>query len=595
MPNSSPLLLQAPDGRWLAYEDPSEILEAWHAEEVAPLIEALEAAAAAGLTAVGFLSYEAARAFDPALVTHPAGPLPLAWFGLFEQARPIDLAEIEESDWEAGNLEAGEWEAGEWKPSLEPGPYGEAIADIHESIARGDTYQVNFTQRLGASFSGSPLAFFRDLAISADSRHGAYIDTGHHAVCSFSPELFFSLRGDRLTTRPMKGTAPRGRTNAEDAALRERLRESIKDRAENVMIVDMMRNDLGRIARSGTVAVENLWEIERYRTLFQMTSTCTAETDAGVGEILKALFPSASITGAPKVRTMEIIRALETSPRGIYTGAIGRIGPGRRADFNVAIRTVHIDRRRELAEYGIGGGIVWDSIAEDEYRECLTKALVVTAPAPTFSLLETLRWEPGTGFALLDRHLDRLEESATYFDRPCDRTAVATELEAAIATATSPQRVRLTLDPQGLPKVETRAFERHESTWRVEMAATPIDPRDPLLFHKTTSRDLYDRARRQCPEADDVLLWNPSGEITESTLANVVIRQGDGWLTPPIDCGLLAGTLRGELLAQGRIHEALVRREDLESADELFLINSVRGWIPARLHAATETLVAEPA
>ena len=269
---------------------------------------------------------------------------------------------------------------------------------------------------------------------------------------------------DNAPTRPMKGTAPRGRNNTEDAALSEGLRQSAKDRAENVMIVDMMRNDLGRIARSGSVKVDHLWDIERYRTLFQMTSTCSAQTDASLGEILTALFPSASITGAPKVRTMELISSLESSPRGIYTGAIGRVGPGRQAEFNVAIRTIHIDHERRHAEYGTGGGIVWDSVAEEEYRECLTKALVVTAPAPDFSLLETLLWDPESGFALLDRHLNRLQDSAAYFDRPCDRTEVTRLLDEAAGGSTSPLRLRLLLDRHG------------GSLWRLSPLRSPLQP-----------------------------------------------------------------------------------------------------------------------
>jgi para-aminobenzoate synthetase/4-amino-4-deoxychorismate lyase len=586
MPASPPILLQEPDGGWSAYEHPTETLEARQAADVGPLIETIEAAAESGLTAVGFLTYEAAEAFDTALVTHSPGPLPLAWFALFESARPIELGHADHN---------GSYRISDWRAALGPDRYAKALARIHEWIAAGDTYQVNFTQRLRASFDGDPLGYFRSLARHGDSRLGAFIETGRHALCSLSPELFFSLRDDRLTTRPMKGTAARGRTSAEDAILGERLRHSAKDRAENVMIVDMMRNDLGRVARSGTVEVERLWEIERYRTLFQMTSTCTARTDAGLREILTALFPCASITGAPKVRTMEIIAELETSPRGIYTGAIGRVGPGRRAEFNVAIRTVHIDCEQGKAEYGTGGGIVWDSNAEDEYRECLTKALVVTAPAPEFSLLETLSWEPASGFVLLERHLDRLQDSAAYFDRPCDRPGVTEQLEAAVIASEAALRVRLILDREGKVTIETSPAEGPETTWQVAIATTPIDPQDPLLFHKTTARQVYREARRLHPDADDVLLWNPAGEITESTVANIVIRRGDELVTPPIECALLAGTMRAELLAVGRIREAVVRREDLESADEIFLINSVRGWISVRLLANAETLVAGPA
>jgi para-aminobenzoate synthetase/4-amino-4-deoxychorismate lyase len=589
MSESARAVLQRPgESAWISYQRPQAVLEAHEPEQVGAVLATAEDAAGQGLTAVGFLTYEAASAFDPALVTRPPGALPLAWFALFDGGEPIDLhspAPIAPPSIA-------------WTPSIDLDRYRDAIRRIHSWIAAGDTYQVNYTLRLWAPFTSSAESYFLHLAAHGDSRHGAFVDTGRHALCSLSPELFFRLDGERLLTRPMKGTARRGRTTGEDADVAEQLRASTKNRAENVMIVDMMRNDLGRIAHPGSVEVSRLWEVERYPTLFQLTSTCEADTDASVTEALGALFPCASITGAPKVRTMQLIAEIEDSPRGIYTGAIGSIGPGRAAQFNVAIRTIHVDRERELAEYGTGGGIVWDSVPDEEYEETRAKALVVTSPPPRFALLETMRWHPTSGFTLLERHLGRLLDSAAYFGRRVDRELVVARLESAVDGKQGAQRIRLEVRRDGTIEVESVDLSPGKRRWSVALAAGPIDPANRFLFHKTTVRETYDTARAGRPEADDVLLWNPRGEITESTIANVVVRRGGELLTPPVDCALLPGTLRAELLDRGRIREEIVRVDELAEVEAVFLINSVRGWIPTRLidgpASQSETLVAEP-
>ena len=583
------VLLQTGGGdRWTAFAEPIEILIAHRVDDVPAVVEAAEQAAMDGLVACGFLSYEAAPAFDSALLTRSHGDLPLAWFALFEADRRQDVRSLLS---DAPSTVAAATPI--WKPSIDYSEYARAIARIHDWIAAGDTYQVNYTLRLRAPFGGDAAAYFADLAGRHRHGHAAWIDTGRHAICSLSPELFFRLDGDHLSARPMKGTAPRGRTTAEDDEISQRLRHSSKDRAENVMIVDMVRNDLGRVARPGSVRVSSLWEVERYPTLFQMTSTCEAETGAPLTDILAALFPSASITGAPKIRTMQLITELEDSPRGIYTGAIGRIGPGRRASFNVAIRTVHIDRESGSAEYGTGGGIVWDSVAEREYDECLTKALVVTSAEPEFALLETLHWDPDGGFDLLDRHLERLLDSADYFGRPVDAEAVRRRLRTAVEGLTAPQRVRLLIDEDGSIEVETGLLERLTEPRSLVLAPLPVDATDPFLHHKTTHRGVYERAVSSAPPADDVLLWNTRGEITESTIANVVVELDGELLTPPLSSGLLAGTLRAELIAQGRIREGVILRQDLPRARALYLINSVRGRLEANLIPAAETRGAE--
>ena len=397
-----------------------------------------------------------------------------------------------------------------------------------------------------------------------------------------------------MVTRPMKGTAPRGRWLEEDENQAAALAASAKDRAENVMIVDLLRNDLGRIARPGSVEATRLFDIERYETVWQMTSTIRARTAAGPVEVLKALFPCGSITGAPKIRTMEIIAELETAPRGIYTGALGWFGPGRRASFSVPIRTVQVEWSTGEAVYGVGGGVTWGSTAEGEFEECLVKARLLRQARPDFDLLETLRWEPGSGYFLLERHLARLLDSSRYFGRPLN---VATMREALLGASAGfgeqPQRVRLLVGHDGAARIECRSLPPEatfsgnpssECPIQLALAADPIDSRDPFLCNKTSHREVYERARRARPGADDVILWNERGEATESTIANLVLDFGDGLLwTPPRECGMLGGTFRELLLEEGKIQERMIQVDELRQAKRIWLVNSVRGWMAAEL------------
>lgn len=560
------------DGRWLSFRRLRGVLAAEDLSQVLPVIEQAEALVEAwGLYAVGFISYEAAPAFDPALRVQGGSPTPLAWFGLFEELAILrELPAVSAPP---------AFDLGPWQPALSAEVHAAAIAQIKEHIAAGDTYQVNFTFPLVASFVGDPWALFLRLAEAQRAAYAAYVDTGRFAVCSASPELFFRLEKGLLTARPMKGTARRGRTLAEDEAQAAALRASEKNRAENVMIVDMVRNDLGRVAAWGSVQVPRLFDVERYPTLWQMTSTVTARVQASRLEVLRSLFPCASITGAPKVRTVEIIRQLEPAPRGVYTGAVGFMAPGGFAQFNVAIRTAVVDRLAGRAVYGVGSGIVWDSDASGEYAECLLKAQVLTAPPPTFDLLETLRWTPQEGYFLLERHLRRLADSALYFGVPLDLAEVRRALAAAVQGALGPLRVRLLVDRRGCPRVETAPLPLVSAEpVRLGLAPQPVDPNDAFLYHKTTRRDVYDAARRSRPDGDDVLLWNPRGEVTESTVANVAVRLEGRLFTPPVTCGLLPGTLRAELLACGRLTERVITLEDLQRCQGVYLFNSVRGW-----------------
>ncbi|MCI0399671.1 MAG: aminodeoxychorismate synthase component I [Chloroflexi bacterium] len=569
------VILQANQGQaWWRFSRPLEIITTHQLDEVRPRLSQIEAAVEGrGLYAAGFLNYEAAPAFDPALATHPPrSGLPLLWFGLYERPEPITLPAARPA-----------YTLGAWQPSIERPAYEAAIARIRAHIAAGETYQVNYTFRLRAPFGGHSWGLFLDLVQAQQPAYAAYLETDTLAVCSASPELFFHLDGETVTTRPMKGTTGRGRTLAEDQKQAGWLCQSEKNRAENVMIVDMLRNDLGRIAAIGSVQVPRLFQVERYPTLWQMTSTVAARTAAPVAGILQALFPCASITGAPKVRTMQLIAALETTPRGLYTGCIGYLGPGRQAQFNVAIRTVVVDQASHQAEYGVGGGIVWDSVAGEEYRECLLKARILAERRPPFQLLESLRWTPGEGYFLLHEHLERLAESADYFGFPLEPAAAGQALaEAAVAFPRQPRKVRLLAAQDGRITIE-HLPPGDQRPVRLALAAASVDSSNPFLYHKTTHRAVYDQARASRPGYDDVLLWNERGEITESTTANVVVYLDGEWLTPPVSCGLLPGTFRRHLLAQGAIREAIITREDLGRCQAIYLINSVRCWRPATL------------
>jgi para-aminobenzoate synthetase / 4-amino-4-deoxychorismate lyase len=566
--------------RWHVFSQPRGLLVARSRGEVLPLLVEVEAASRRGLHAVGFLAYEAAPAFDPALVTRPSAGL-LACFGLFASARP----------WRAGS--APRWRDShglgrlplEWRPSVGEGEHREAVRSIRQAIARGETYQVNYTYRLRAPFDGEPWGLFCRMVARQPVPHGVFLDFGELAVCSASPELFFSRSGHQITCRPMKGTAPRGRWAGEDEALGRELGVSAKDRAENLMIVDMMRNDLGRVARPGSVSVPRLYQVERYTTLWQMTSTITAESPAPLPDLLAALFPAASITGAPKRSAMARIAALEREPRGVYTGAAGWVGPGGRVELNVAIRTVVVDRTRGVAEYGTGGGVVWDSEAARELAEARAKAGVLLAPAPRpFRLLETLLWRPRRGWFLLGGHLGRLAASARYFGfrLPGDLRTRLDELAAELPPRR--HRVRLLLSRRGEAVLAAEPLARRpRRPRRLALAGDPVDPADPFLFHKTTRREPYRRALASAPGCEDVLLWNPRDELTESAVANLVVELDGRRVTPPLACGLLPGVFRGHLLARGVIEEAVVRKEDLTRVDAIWLVSSLRGWVRGKM------------
>lgn len=541
--------------------------------EIVPALNDLETSLAEGLHAAGFISYEAAPGFDPTLAASQSG-FPVLCFGLFSERRTCCPDEI---------VADGSYAVSPWRPSIEEAEYACAVQRIHEYIAAGDTYQVNYTFKMWADFKGDSRAFYRDLCRSQRAAFCAYLDLGQYQICSVSPELFFKLSDGRLTVRPMKGTKPRGRWLSEDLKFADELCSSPKDKAENLMIVDLLRNDMGKVSVTGSVSVEQLWQLERYETVFQLTSTVSSQIASGTswGELFQALFPCGSITGAPKVRTMEIIAKLESRPRGLYTGAIGFLAPDGDAQFSVAIRTVCIDRRDGRAEFGVGGGITHYSDGQKEFQECAVKSRVLVARRPDFSLLETLLFEPERGYFLLDRHLERLSISARYFDFTCDLEAVKTHLLRAVSGATKERIVRLLVDRKGSAKIEVRerSSRRCVSNFRACLAAEPVDENDFFLFHKTTHRQVYDNRLNACCGVDEVLLWNSKGQVSEFCTGNVVVDLGGERWTPPLACGLLPGTFRAHLLEAGAMREKTISKEDLHEAAKVYLINSVRRWV----------------
>ncbi|HYR28858.1 MAG TPA: aminodeoxychorismate synthase component I, partial [Thermoanaerobaculia bacterium] len=575
-------------GPWRRFTSPVRLITAHDVDQVRAALTAVDREVAQGGYAAGFVAYEAAAAFDLPC-RESSGGLPLVCFGIFPPANVESLTRLPRG---------GEARLGHWTPSVDRAGYLEAVRRIKTRIEAGDTYQINYTFRLSADFAGDPRTLMRDLHAAQGGEWNAYLETPAYAICSASPELFFALDGRRIECRPMKGTAPRGFWPDQDLFRAEALRTSEKNRAENVMIVDMVRNDVGRVATVGSVRAFPMFEVERYPLQWQMTSTVSGDVPSrSIVRIFDAMFPSGSVTGAPKHSAMSIIRELETTPRGAYTGAIGYVSPHGRSHFNVAIRTVVADLERHVAEFGVGSGVVWDSVDRDEYEECLVKAQMlrpssphrkhvpsyVVDDPPRFRLLETLLWMPGSGFALLDRHIDRLSASAACFGFSFDAEEVRSMLANAVEDLAGPARVRIQLEADGDLLCEAVDLVPLPSPMTVTLAREPVDRFDLFLYHKTTKRDVYDRARAHRPEAHAVILWNEDGEITEATDFNVVVDLDGRRVTPPIACGVLPGTFRAQLLETGEIVEGVVSKEDLLRARRIQLINSVRGTVDVRL------------
>lgn len=581
-----------------------------------------------GFYLAGWLAYEFGYALEPALAAaRSAGPAgaeagrPLAEFGVYKQPCIYDHLRRELSRPPGGTAWPPVWplpadHAREQRPGFQVGnirfsqerrDYLGRIERIKSYIEAGDTYQVNYTIKLLFDFAGSAAAFYATLRRNQSVPYAAYIKNGRQRILSFSPELFFRKEGTTITVRPMKGTINRGRTPDEDAELVKFLKNDIKNRSENVMIVDLLRNDLGRLGqlqRSGGVRVKSLFDVETYETLHQMTSTVQGELRPAAGrglslvDLFRSLFPCGSVTGAPKIRTMEIIRELEQGRRGVYTGAIGFLAPGGEASFNVPIRTVVLDGAR--GEMGIGSGIVYDSDPVKEWEECSLKGHFLTRPAPEFKLIETMLWAPGSGYWLLAPHLERLAASARYFGFAMDLEKITELLRREAGSFSRGQRLRLLLAKDGTVEIAARECPlpaagldfsllsdiceaAEQKRPRITFAGQNTDSSSPYLYHKTTIRELYDREREKALAAGffEVLFCNEKGQVTEGGISNVFIRNGDSFVTPPPACGLLDGVFRRRFLESnpGRVREAILSREDVARAEAVYVANSIRGLV----------------
>ncbi|KAA9024217.1 aminodeoxychorismate synthase component I [Niallia endozanthoxylica] len=553
----------------IIFSQPLKVMIAYTLEEVLPCFQMIQEAIRKGYYAAGYLSYESAPAFDSAFRVNEESTMPLLWFAIFNEPQ-------------TGTLNSGgTYKHSNWIPSVSLDEYDASIQYIKHRIEAGDTYQANYTIRLHSEFEGDDISFFNHLKKAQASNYCAYLNTGDHRILSASPELFFHLKGNQITTRPMKGTIKRGNSYSEDKKNANWLYHSEKNRAENVMIVDLLRNDLGMIAQPGTVEVPKLFEMEHYPTVHQMTSTITAKLSENIElvDIFKALFPCGSITGAPKIKTMEIISELETTPRNVYCGAIGYITPNQEAIFNVPIRTVVIEQKTGIATYGVGGGITWDSTTEGEYHEILSKAKLLEVNRPEFQLLESLLLHDGELF-LLDEHLNRLSDSAQYFGFPFNPEPLKQSmLQLADQYSTGHFKVRLLLDKTGEFKLEAQPISEPDRPLKVALADESMDKNNPFFYHKTTNRAMYSYFQQKYPHVYDVLLWNENGEITEFTNGNVVLEMDGYKWTPPISSGLLAGTFRESLLNDEEIHERVLTVEDLKKCTKIWFINSVRRWL----------------
>jgi para-aminobenzoate synthetase/4-amino-4-deoxychorismate lyase len=564
--------------------------QAHAAADVALVLDQIEAAQRAGHYVAGYLNYEAGKGLDSAwrgdgqAGAEGDDPAPLAWFGVFRRMETIAPQDV------AAHLPdgAGAW-VGSPQPQMGRAEYLAAVDELLGLIAAGDIYQANYTFQAKIPYCGDALAVYARLRDTARAGYGGFIWTGQQAIASLSPELFFSLRGGQVMARPMKGTAPRLADERADAAAAAGLKNDPKQRAENLMIVDLIRNDLSRVAQAGSVRVPDLFRVESFPTIHQLVSDVTADLPDGASavDVLRAAFPCGSITGAPKIRAMEIIDQLEQGPRGLYTGSIGFLEPSGDAAFNVAIRTLvfpHGQGAKTGAAYasmGLGSGIVADSKAADEWRECLAKGEFVTAASETFDLLETLAFDPVEGLIRLDRHLARMAQSAEHFGFRFNRHDARNRLQAATFRARLPSKVRIRLGRSGAMAVEVTAFAQQSAdVMRVAVAPAPLMTGDFRVRHKTSLRGVYDQCRKESGAAE-VVFVDADGFVTEGSYTNIFVDRDGVLLTPPLDKALLAGVLRAELLETGQASESPLRIEDLEHG--FFIGNSLRGLIPAEL------------
>ena len=578
--------------------EPVNVLQTSRIDEVDTVLKEIERCVDKGFYAAGYVAYEAGYAFEPKLknLMQKRNPsCPLIWFGIFKNPSIYDVRNEDSSKLRhsAGTGELS-YKINDINFNMGEDEYKNRIKQIKKYIHSGDTYQINFTWNIHFSFEGSMFAFYDDLKRKQSVSYSAFIKSGDACILSFSPELFFRRKGDTIITRPMKGTMKRGHTLAGDEENIKVLKNSEKNRAENLMIVDLLRNDVGRLSEMGSVEVSKLFEIEKYETLFQMTSTVRGTLKPGTtySWIFKNLFPCGSVTGAPKIRSMEIINELEKDSRGVYTGAVGYISPDKEAVFNVAIRTPVIKGNK--GRMGIGSGIIWDSKPEEEYKECKLKMKFVTEPAPEFNLIETIR-HYNNRYRLLKYHIQRLRESAQYFDFKFDADDFMLHLKknAEKLDKEKKYKVRILVDKSGNFSIENVLLDLNNSkTGYAALSGIKMDSGNKFLYHKTTLRDIYDKMYKKGREKGyiDLIFTNEKGEVTEGCISNIFIKRNGKFITPPVECGLLNGIMRQYIIKKAKnVIQDIITLDELKNAGNIYLCNSVRGITKIKLDDAVVT------
>jgi para-aminobenzoate synthetase / 4-amino-4-deoxychorismate lyase len=562
------------------YSNPLRTVSAALPEDLPALFDSMSAAQQEGHHVAGYLAYDVGYALQNVKVLKAVDRSELlAWFGIFKDYQIVDpeiMTSLLPSP-DSAYLST-------IRPEIDRKSYADRFAKVQEYIRAGDIYQANLTFRAAAQYAGDPLALYAAIRPNAAAGYGGIIWTGERWFLSFSPELFFALKDGRVTTRPMKGTAKRQADPALDSKATEQLQADPKQRAENLMIVDLLRNDLSRICTAGSVKVPELFHVESYPTVHQMTSTVTGELNSGCGavDLLQSIFPCGSITGAPKIRAMEIIDEIEGAPRGIYCGSIGRIDVSGDAAFNVAIRTFSLNEDTKQLSLGLGSGIVADSDMTDEWAECLAKGGFAKMPNFGFDLIETMRFEPAEGLLRLELHLERMKESARALAFEFDRHAARNQLHAVTFHLEQASKVRLLLSKSGAMAIEVRdAPDAPDQAWPVAITPLPVSPSDFRLAHKTSDRAFYDAARHAIPGVNEVLFTDPDGYLTEGSFTAIFVERDGQLLTPPSSRAMLPSILRRALLDNGRAIEHDLRLEDLEGG--FFVGNSLRGLISAKL------------
>jgi len=571
------------------YDRPVRLITARTLEDIMPALKQIDQAVLNGQHVAGWISYEAGLALEQRLAVRLSdeNSVPYIHMGVFNERQKHSSREAD-ALWQANNL-TNRYTIGDLRLNIDQDEYDDALDKIKQYLIAGDIYQVNYTLKAKFNFQGNLRDFYARLRQSQPAGYSAWISTDEWDVLSLSPELFLEKSGRFLKTKPMKGTHIRGLNNDQDQQFSDHLRGDVKNQAENLMIVDLLRNDLSRIAKKKSVKVLSLYDIEYYRTVLQMTSSIQAKLPKKIqpSEMIKGMFPCGSVTGAPKIRAMEIIDDLEKENRGVYCGSIGYFSPDGGACLNVAIRTMTIDKNGH-GEMGIGSGIVADSISKDEYQECLLKAEFLTHDFQPFDLIETFKWDPEEGYAFRDEHLGRLKSSAEYFGFQFEEETLNRVLDEHIADVaeTSPLRVRLLLSKRGEVSLTSMKLIDTKSDQIVVLASEKVNSSDRSLYHKTTNRQFYDDKLHQYKAANncfDVIFLNEREELTEGSYTNLFIEKDGQLYTPQLSCGVLPGIYRQHLLDNGKAQEKILSRDDLLKADKIFLANSVRGLVEVRL------------